>query len=406
VKIFKPSQSDAGIAGDDAARRAFEAEDTVLQDLSQFDHAHIVGRIAAMEYDGEYILLSRWADGGDLRKFWSSNPTPKLDAKLVQQTLVQLMGLASAIHTLHTNNNRMGPVTQTGEMMKALSVVPESPEVPHIVADDMPSQGGYTHFRHGDIKPENILVNGLEGSQIGILMIGDVGLAKRHLNPTVHRRQKTETKHATTSYGPPEAFATPLGPRSRLYDIWSYGCTMFEMIIWLLYGGQGLDGYWAIPVDKHQGTLFFTAPTGQPARVNDHTSSLMQSILAGDLAQSGPSGSALRDLLILIQTKVLVVDLPGRVDATSLLAEMNRIVTKASGAGGTAYLFPDMLKSSERRIIPIIVDSPRAGHAHLVVPAAAQRVRNLGISISSMDRADFPWNAQEVRQSHIKHESW
>jgi serine/threonine protein kinase len=393
VKIFKRSQKDAGTIDGDEVRRAFTGEAAVLHDLSQFNHPHIVGKIAAIEYGDKYILLSQWADGGDLRKFWCTNPKPRLDAHLVQQALVQLTGLASAIHTLHTNNDKMSPLTRTDTMREALPVLVDSPTVPSIiVADDMPLPSNDVHFRHGDLKPENIFVFRIEGDQFGLCKIGDLGLAKRHFAPTVHRRQKTDTKYGTVSYEPPEAFTMRGRPRSRLYDIWSYGCIMFETIIWLLYGDQGLKNFWDLHVDKSKGTLFFTTqnpPFGLRARINHHTSTLMEHMLAEDLRLAGTSSSALRDLLIFIQTKVLVVDLPEvtespscRVDAAKLLAEMERILSKANGSDGTEYLFPDTLRIAEEpRTLPIIVDSPQTPFAHLAVPGAVQRVSDLIIGI-------------------------
>jgi len=395
VKIFKRSQNGTGTLDAGQARRAFYGEAAVLHDLSQFNHAHIAGKIAAIEYGDKCILLSQWADGGDLRKFWSSNPTPKLDARLVQQTLVQLTGLASAIHTLHTNNDRMSPLGRTVTMRDSLPALSEPPEVPRIIADGMPPEGNDIHFRHGDLKPENIFVFSVEGSQFGHCKIGDLGLAKQHFAPTELRQQKTDTKYGTMSYEPPETLTMRGRPRSRLYDIWSYGCIMFETLIWLLYGDQGLETFWNLHVNKSEGSLFFTTqstPFGLRAKINHHTSSLMERMLAEDLKKAGTSGSALRDLLIFIQAKVLVVDLPDvtessscRVDATSLLAEMERIVKKAKGNGGTEYLFPNALRlAQEPRRLPIIIDSPRATVAHLAVPGAIQR---------------------EVRQLPTKHES-
>jgi serine/threonine protein kinase len=385
VKEFKRSQKDAETS--DEAQRAFEGEATVLHDLSQLDHPHIVGRIAAIEYGDKYILLSQWADGGDLRKYWSSNPTPKLDERLVRQTLIQLRGLASAIHALHTGD-RLNPLSRTATMRDSLPDVPGRPLLPKIVAADDPSQESDIHFRHGDLKPENILVFNIPGSQIGLLKIGDLGLAKRHYAPTVHRRQATSTKYGTLSYEPPEAITMPARPRSRRYDIWSFGCIMFETMIWLLYGHQGLKSFWDLSVDPARGTLFFTtraAPVGYQAKVNRHTSLLMERMLAQDLTGAGPPGCALRDLLILIQEKVLVVDLPDfsessscRIDAGSLLTEMTNIVDKANGRGGADYLLPNILRNSGRpRKIPIAVDSPQPTAALLAVPGAAQRVSAL-----------------------------
>jgi serine/threonine protein kinase len=385
VKEFKRSQKDT--ESSDEAQQAFEGEATVLHDLSQLDHRHIVGRVAAIEYGDKYILLSQWADGGDLRKRWSSHPTPRLDQHLVRETLIQLRGLASAIHALHTGD-KLNPLSRTDTMRDSLPDLPGRPPLPKIVAADDPSQESDIHFRHGDLKPENILVFNIPGSQIGLLKIGDLGLAKRHFAPTVHRRQATSTKYGTLSYEAPEAITMPARPRSRRYDIWSFGCIMFETMIWLLYGHQGLKSFWDLSVDPARGTLFFTtrtAPIGYQAKVNRHTSLLMERMLAQDLAGAGPSGCALRDLLILIQQKVLVVDLPDfsespscRIDARSLLTEMTNIVEKANDRDGADYLLPNILRNSgQSRKIPIPVDSPQPAAALLAVPGAAQRVSAL-----------------------------
>lgn len=99
-------------------------------------------------------------------------------------------------------------------------------------------------FRHGDIKPENILIF-LEDEQdkgIGTLKISDMGQARRHQFETSVRSQPTQTRIGTMTYEAPEAVVYVNRPRSRLYDVWSMGCIFFEFIVWLLDGQAGLEG--------------------------------------------------------------------------------------------------------------------------------------------------------------------
>lgn len=92
--------------------------------------------------------MFRWADGGNLQEFWRNNAKPKLSTALVRDVIQQLHGLADALEKLHG----FGP--------------------------------GDSSYRHGDVKPENILrvrtrvVAERQNSDIdvGIFKIADMGL--------------------------------------------------------------------------------------------------------------------------------------------------------------------------------------------------------------------------------------
>lgn len=96
------------------------------------------------------------------------------------------------------------------------------------------------NYRHGDLKPENILVF-TNGTNVGVWKIADLGLAKFHHKATNQRLVPTSMIGAgTVSYGPPEPITNSDSPRSRLYDIWSMGCIILQLVICLLYGDRAL----------------------------------------------------------------------------------------------------------------------------------------------------------------------
>lgn len=122
------------------------------------------------------------------------------DPNFVLDVLSQLIGLASAIETIHKQN-----------------------------------------YRHGDLKPQNILIFAGK-SKVGTWKIADLGLAKFH-NETTGARVGPTTMigSGTISYEPPETVTTSNSPRSRLYDIWSLGCIILEIVVSLLYGRKAYD---------------------------------------------------------------------------------------------------------------------------------------------------------------------
>ncbi len=81
---------------------------------------------------------------------------------------------------------------------------------------------------------------------VGTLKIGDWGLTKYHSEATVLRGLKgfhTTTKYGTAMYEPPEVEFGEVKVLGRQYDVWSMGCIILEILIWLLYGCDGVHQF-------------------------------------------------------------------------------------------------------------------------------------------------------------------
>ncbi|KAK3655948.1 hypothetical protein LTR22_009957 [Elasticomyces elasticus] len=331
--------------GADVAKRAWEGEAKVCEQMPTDEY--LVPRIAAVAQADRYYLLLPWADGGDLLSFWREQPTPTFNGSNTMEMLKQFRGLATATHNMHSDGKMsmaLKSVTTTG----ALST-PTINE-PGVSINGEPSQAAGSHWRHGDMKPENILRFKIKGRWLGNLKMADFGLAKSHSQNTDHRGFPTEATHGTLQYEAPEVSTSGPAPRSRLYDIWSLGCVLLETVIWFLYGLEQLEQFWDTPIMKGKGTLYYTTK-GSTAEVSEVASSWTRHILAHDLECNALGGSALRDLLLLVQEKLLVVAIANghentavpqrRTDATGLRDALRTIVSKAGGRPWVSFYWKE-----------------------------------------------------------------
>lgn len=268
-----------------------------------------------MVHGKQFLIISDWANGGDLKKFWEEERKPSVRAPLVLEVVAQLRGLASAIELMH-HGNYVGTLSRSVSRSPS-SLTPSTPVVTGVDgkanrAAEIGNAVEDSNWRHGDLKPENILRFLKAGELVGTLRISDLGLAKRHVVATGFRKLPSTSQFGTLDYEPPEAMTMLRSPRSRLYDIWSFGCILLEFVVWLLYGHEGLDDFWKLPIEK-DGTLFWSRlPVGvEPgAKVNPSVTHTIDRILATNPACRPGSPSAIRDLLLLVKDRVLVPALP------------------------------------------------------------------------------------------------
>lgn len=266
------SQGTKGIAAaikeakDNRGLAAFaEKEAQNLHSITQrnFDSKHIINPIAGYEKDGHHYLVFPWAEGGHLANYWETLEGGPLEVRDVLWVLGEFVGLCKGFEYLHAEN-----------------------------------------CRHGDLKPENILwFKGLRGQ--GTLQIADLGLATFHAkdNDThVRHDQPTMTPSGTDRYKPPQEDLKNHdadGPRSRSYEIWSLGCTMLELLIWLLFGIEHLRLF-RKNTPKH-----FWEKTSDGEAVYSIDAGVTEFI--GAIKESPAMCDAYWDLLELIEERLLVI---------------------------------------------------------------------------------------------------
>lgn len=181
--------------------KAWKRESKALAFFASSPHPHIVDTLFLFKHWNKEHFIFPWAKGGDLLKFMGTRLDTKenQDPKFIMEILAQLIGLAEAIELMHRQK-----------------------------------------YRHGDLKPENILVF-TDSTTVGVWKIADLGLAKFHDRVTGDRSKPTSMNGmGTISYGAPEASTLSNSPRSRLYDIWSMGCIILQLVVFLLYGNNAL----------------------------------------------------------------------------------------------------------------------------------------------------------------------
>lgn len=297
---------------DDGSTKEWETEARALGDIRGLNHKNIVECLAAIRRGKEMYFMFPWANGGSLLDFWKQTKAQGPSEDLIKASVKQLYGLVEVLYRLHN----FKPTRTSSDSEKLVhptnGVEIQINEKTHHEVDDDASHS----IRHGDLKPENILRfldrddDGDTSTDVGTLKMADMGLAKHHVNLTRDRSALTNTRHGTATYEPPETGNESSGGRSRLYDIWSMGCIIFEFLLWLLYGYDAIDGlYQAInPTGRKEIQYFESGDKG--ARVHRVVKIWIEYIRTKD--PECKQASAIHDLLELVATKLLVVDLPPR----------------------------------------------------------------------------------------------
>ncbi|KAJ4315291.1 hypothetical protein N0V84_008447 [Fusarium piperis] len=248
--------------------------DTKIKDLftaRELDIDHLVHPITAFSrgqgQEKRHFLLLEWAEGGNLVDFWRNNDTQNVTADQIREYLRQLTGLCSGLKQLHQNS-----------------------------------------IRHGNLKPTGILIFPTSYSEwLGVLKFAS-------LSPPIHF-QDTDARPARAKtarqYVAPEVARGIERLISRRADIWSMGCIIFESVVWLLYGKQGLEMFWANkrqPRCSEPHSLFFTLDDAIHPEVNEVVINWINHILGEDERLTDQPRTLVGDLLALVRDKLLVVE--------------------------------------------------------------------------------------------------
>jgi serine/threonine protein kinase len=265
---------------EEEVNKEWEAEARFLDEISGLNHQNIIQRLAAIKRGKKRYFMFQWADGGSLGDFWKDNPRPNLDPGLIKEIVMQLRGLADALYALHTY------------------------------------KGSY---RHGDLKPENIL-RFKDATYVGVLKIAGMGRAGHHTALT-YMRPQTITRYQPVRYEPPEVVTHSEESRSRLYDIWSMGCITLEFLVWLLYGYNDLMKFNdSIKSSVEESSPYFKVGNDNVAHVHPVVRACMEHIFKDPECTGNGGNTAIRDLLDIVKTNLLVVHLPQRASNLASIA--------------------------------------------------------------------------------------
>lgn len=266
------------------ARRAWKREVEALQRICSLKIPSLVDIVAMISTGQKQYFLFPWASGGNLLDLWRSRDSYRDRFDIADQHIPaivhQLVGLAGALEKLHGLKN-----------------------------------GSSASYRHGDLKPENILIFDVNNRSFpGVWKMADLGLAKYHMAATGERLYvSTNYGAGTISYQPPESFKPKAAPTSRLYDVWSMGCIILQLMMWLIYGAEefkkladrtknpftgGESSYWTTTAWDH---------TAGHRNLKIHPA-VKKYMVEMKLRVQG--SRALQALLSIVEEKLLVVQLP------------------------------------------------------------------------------------------------
>ncbi|KAF8857466.1 kinase-like protein [Acephala macrosclerotiorum] len=297
----------------------FERETHMLKQLAPRNHPHLIKLLGTYYHQHSYHLMFPYAPE-NLRGYWQRIGNPWEKTKIIEWSFRQLRGIASGLETIHDFS--IGGTYETES--DTLSVPSSNPR----------SQWG----RHGDIKPENILWfendQKAHGSNhdLGLLVLGDFGLMEFH-GARTRSNVDPESIGGTPTYEPPEKRLRL--PISRAFDMWSMGCMMLEFITWLLESSEGVDRfsdfraymvYDELSIDPFYEIQF--QKDGQmysSAVVNPRVLEWIDR-----LSKHDRSTQMIRDLLILVRDRLLVVDSRERMTSQELVRELDKMLEWAN----------------------------------------------------------------------------
>ncbi|KAI1128865.1 kinase domain-containing protein [Nemania abortiva] len=191
--------------GEDDDMNVFEKEVANLALLAHLKHPNIIQLYCSYVYRQEYNLIFAAADGGTLETLLRG----KNDIKGPEgsQLLLALADLASAINVMHDFTSEALDLTLSG--------------------------------CHHDLAPRNILIQGEN------LLLADFGLSTFH---NAEEDSLTTFKEVRGSYIAPECQtlhgnSVRTEKIGRASDIWSFGCILAEILIYMVQGAKGVDQF-------------------------------------------------------------------------------------------------------------------------------------------------------------------
>ncbi len=209
-----------------------------------------------------------------------------------------------------------------------------------IEREKRPAGTGYHH----DIKPQNLLLLAPEPetNAFGVIQIADFGIGKFH---SINSGTGTQTHRGTPTYAAPESKVfeevnSPDGSGvtkklnlSRPYDVWSLGCVLMEVIVWLVFGTAGWEQFNATrdgpeSCEQHANITdsFFKLDESSRPMIRQVVKDWMEKLRTSPQLQN--RDCSLAGLLSIIE-KVLNVDPRKRMSARELTGDLTALADRA-----------------------------------------------------------------------------
>ncbi|CAN9091263.1 unnamed protein product [Alternaria alternata] len=203
--------------------------------------------------------------------------------------------------------------------------------------DVLPEDKKRTHGRHGDIKPENILwfkdtTRRFSTDNLGKLTISDLGSTEFH--GTLSREvQASAAGGFTPTYKSPE-----FDDKKRVQPgsgIWSFGCVLFQFVVWYVLGWQGVDEF----SKRRMKDSMLSPQLDNFFHLNESTGSaeVKQSVRKefATLREHPIASDFIMDLLNLIESELLLLHVDHRASSGDTVTKLETI--KASCVGDQQY---------------------------------------------------------------------
>lgn len=268
-------------------------ERKILEGLRSVGHPNVIELLTSFERERELGMFFPLATC-DLDQYMRLE-RPLVDDQYVSWLLTQLRGLTDALSKIHEYNLD--------------STIPQR------------SNGAY----HRDLKPQNILF--FQDSAMpklqGVFKISDFGIAKFPSNERTASSNPNATRAitgrvGTRLYAPPavELKDTP----SSVNDMWSFGCIILELLIWMRYGpGERAD--FIISVNE-----FFRKDHHGNFDVHDKVGRAIQRL------RHSKYDAVLHEILETVVNGLLIWSPQDRWTSTRLLSHLNTIAGEENSA--------------------------------------------------------------------------
>ncbi|KAI0021333.1 kinase-like domain-containing protein [Xylariomycetidae sp. FL0641] len=229
----------------------FSKEVGALKRVRNLDH--VLQLLASFEVAGSYHLIFPWASG-DLIFFWQYSQALVGDKRICPWVSTQFRALAEALSAIHRGTLQNGLHRHHDSTTAALRNAELDPNG-FLDADLL-------YGRHGDIKPSNILwyPSSDKGvGDLGKLVLGDFGLSAFHRKASMSV-QSTSSFPYTLTYRAPEIDNKEYR-KSRMTDIWSFGCVLLEFLVWYLLGFDAILEFSRARLQRHPAVPSFYEDT-------------------------------------------------------------------------------------------------------------------------------------------------